>query len=401
MNPYRVLFVAGCPNSIEISRAVAKELRRISGKKVKAELINTYKLEPDKTFKDMRSVWKGIVGDNRIIIAKEILEKKKPDILIVGDDGGINAFIVKLAQLKGIPTIAVQVGILSEESQKSIKSILRWRGYFLWRLYSLITRNRLIANILILIRSRVRVLEWGLGGTDLLVLMGESYRERMIKRGISPHRVVVCGYVPLDEITKSVLGQTQPKPLDNIPGLKQSKKKILLISQPLVEDEICSLRRFAGIIEPLIKNLSSEYQLIIKPHARENTSKYAKLIKKFPEKAILTSPEYNLGDLVNNTEIALTFHSTAGLTTLVCKKPLIVLDFIRFLHVNPLRDFGLSIDTIGKLKDFAQNPLEFIRSWSVNYEENIHRYLYRLDGNAARRIARVILRIMDSSTSKS
>lgn len=271
----------------------------------------------------------------------------------------------------------------------------------MWRLYSKITKNRLIAKVLISIRSRVRVLEWGLGGADLLVLMGENYRERMIKRGVSPHRIVVSGYVLLDEIIKSELGQTQPKPLDNIPGLKQSKKKILLISQPLVEDEICSLKKYHSVIDTLVKNLSSEYQLIIKPHARENTKKYTKLIKEFPEKVILTSSEYNLGDLVKNTEIALTFHSTAGLTTLVYKKPLIVLNFIRFLHVNPLRDFGLTVDTIEKLRDFAQNPLKFTSSWNANYEENIRRYLYQLDGDAALRVARIILKIIDSSTSKS
>jgi len=394
LNPYRVLFVAGCPNSIRISKAIAAKLREISKKKVKIELINTYKFEPDKAFKKTRSVWKALVGDNRVIITKEILEKKNPDIIIVGDDGGINAFVVKLAQLNGIPTLAVQVGMLSKESKKSIKTIFKWRKYFLWRLFSKIISNRLIAKILILVRWKVRVLEWGLGGTDFIALMGEYYKKLMIKRGVPPHKIVVCGYVLLDEITKLALSQKQPKALDNIPGLKQIKKMILLVSQPLVEDEICSLKKYVSTMEPLIKNLNSDYQLIIKPHPREDMSKYASFAKKFPERVILTDPEYNLGDLASNAKIVVTFHSTAGLITLVHRKPLVVLDLIRFSYVNPLRDLGVTIDTIERLKDFAQNPSKFIKNSNVDYDGTILRYLYRLDGNAALRVARVILKMI-------
>ncbi len=396
MNPYRVLFVAGCPNSIKISKSIAKGLTEISGKKVKCELINTYKLEPDKAYRKP-VILKGFVGDNRVITAKRILEKKRPDVIIVGDDGGINAFIVKLALLRRIPVVAVQVGMLSEEVLRSIRSIFRWKRYFLWRLFSRIIRSRLISKILILIRWKVRVLEWGLGGTDLVAVMGDYYKELMIKRGVPSHKIVVCGYVLLDEIVRSASSEMLSYKLDNIPRLDPTKKKILLLSQTLVEDNICSLNRYFNVLEALIGNLSSEYQLIVKPHPREDTDKYTRFIKKYPDKVIITSPKHELADLVFNAEIVGTFQSTSGLTALVYKKPLVIIDIIKFPYVNLLRSLGATIDTIKRLRDFAQNPRDFIKSLSVDYRENIRKHLYRLDGNAASRVARAILKIVDKS----
>ncbi|MFX0096380.1 MAG: polysialyltransferase family glycosyltransferase [Candidatus Hodarchaeota archaeon] len=396
MNLYRVLFVAGCPNSVRISKSIAKELTEISADKVKCEMINTYRLEHDKAYRKP-GILKGFVGDNRIITAKKILEEKSPDIIIVGDDGGINAFIVKLALLRSIPVIAVQVGMLSEEVRKSIKSIFRWRRYFLWRLFSRIIRNRLISKILVLIRWKVRVLEWGLGGTDLVAVMGDYYKELMIKRSVPPHKVVVYGYVLLDEIVRSASSEMLSHKLDNIPRLDQTKKKILLLSQTLVEDNICSLNKYINILEALIGNLNSEYQLIIKPHPREDTGKYTRFINKYPDRVIITSPKHELAGLVFNAEIVSTFQSTSGLTALVYKKPLVIIDIAKFPYVNLLKSLGATIDTIEGLRDFAQDPPDFIKSLSVDYKENIRKHLYRLDGNASLRVARAILKIISKS----
>ncbi|MHA1333083.1 MAG: polysialyltransferase family glycosyltransferase [Candidatus Odinarchaeia archaeon] len=392
MTYYRVLFVAGCPNSIQISKKVAKELVKIAGNKLKCEIINTYKLEPDKTFKNIRSKWK-FIGDTRVITAKKILDEKKPDIVIVGDDGGINAFIVKIAQFRRIPVLAIQVGMLSDEVQKGIKSIFRWRWYLLWRLYSKITENRLIAKILIAIRWRVRFLEWGLGGADILAVMGNYYKELMIKRGVPPHKIAVCGYVLLDDTVKAAFSKSV-KTLENILGLNPAKKKLLLLSQPLIEDNICTYNKYFNILELLLKNLNEDYQLIIKPHPREDIGKYNKLIKKFSEKLVVTNPEYELGDLVNYSEYVVTFQSTAGLTAFVYKKPLVILDLIKFPYVNPLKSFSIAVNNTKKLKEFAQNPKEFVKNFKTDYMKGVREHLYKLDGKSSLRIARLILKIL-------
>jgi len=390
------LFVAGCPNSKRIAELVTKQLLKLASDKLNCEILYTYKLEPRKAFPNLRALLRNFVGTYHVVLAKNILDRKKPDIVVVGDDGGINASILKLAKLRNIPTLAIQVGMLSERKRRDFTYIFRWRNYLLWRILALIAENYLISKILILIRWRTRVLEWGLNGADIIAVMGEYYKNLLIRRGVPPNRIVVIGYVLMDTFANSipVLDKKRNSLYAKL-KLKEDKMKILFLSQPLVEDNICTEDEYQNILIRLTNILIDKCQLIIKPHPREDLQKYDSLMSRFNGKLILIKPTDNISlpELIYSVDAVMTFQSTAGLLTLACRKPLIILDILGTPYENILKKYALTFSSISKLSNFSADMLRSLKD-TFNYDTFIREHLYKLDGKSALRAAKLIINIL-------
>jgi len=146
--------------------------------------------------------------------------------VIVGDDGGICASAIRMCKIKGIPTLGVQVGLLTKPIGRDIFDFLRYKNYLLWKTFSKIIDNRMVIRLLLAMNFRFINFEWGSSDPDIIAVMSEYHRDILIKRGISPNKIIVTGYVLVDEVIDyiSSYNAAQKKYLFGKLGLDPQKK---------------------------------------------------------------------------------------------------------------------------------------------------------------------------------
>lgn len=385
-----VLFVAGCPVTKKIHALVTKELQRIS-ENIDCKMLYSYKFHRAFTYS---------LIDKSVFAVKEMLEKERPDVVVVGDDGSVNATFIKIAKDMGIPSLAIQVGMLSEKEFEGSIDILRTKNYFLWRFISLISNNTIVRKLTLSIGWRTRVLDWGLSGTDKIAVFGDFYKKLLISRGVPSDKISVTGYVLLDELFHYVSNHSEQlikSKIYNKIGIDKEKHLITLITQPLVEDEVWTKKQyeiFLNIIRNAIRKNNSLH-LVIKPHPREELQKYRSIINNLPfrNRVKILDKNFDLTELLIASDVVIMSQSTVAYWALVTRKPMIsVRPF--FLHYRfTLGDFVLTINNCQELSYALQKLIKTKSRYSKRFSgENrlISEHLYKIDGKASERVAKLI-----------
>lgn len=410
---YTVLFVSGCPNTRKIIKSVVRELERLLPNEVAYEVLDTQNMyeeiapllrAPGNKITAFLRIINRLIGNQRVWLAKYIVEMNRPDIVVVGDDGGINATFIKVAKLKGIPTLAIQVGILSEAKVKDITYVLKWKNYFFWRILSRMASNPILAKFTLLMGWRTIALDWGLSQPRKIAVMGEHYKYLLIGRGVSNERIVVTGYVLIDELYEylSSSGDKRSKLAEKM-DFDPKKKIITLISQPYVEDHYCTTVQFMKIVTKIISSINENFHLIIKLHPREKIEKYRQLLIKFgySNVSLVESDNVSLPELILSSDVVLTFSSTAGLFALAFHEPLIILDVFEPLYKNILKRYAITVQKIDELNKILKSVSEKTEEeQKLRYDNFIREQLYKLDGKASLRVAKVIVNMLQQSRDK-
>lgn len=222
----------------------------------------------------------------QIALAKRILDKHKPKVIISADDADSRCRVYSfLAKKRGISTLLVQQGLSSEKYP-----------------------------------------EWSFFSQDVVAAMGESSSEDMRKQGVDPAKIVVTGHPGFDRLVQI---NTEPnndirKKLD----IGVDQEFIFFASQPHYVGVFKSSAIRIEMIKAIIKGVTDveKTRLVIKPHPGENVKELRKLVRN-KKGVVLLDKTIEVATLLRACDVVITFHSTVALESLYIGKPVINVDF--------------------------------------------------------------------------
>jgi len=394
--PHNILLIR-CRESVDpdIFRMVESQLRELAGETVRCETLNLISLNYRR-----ESYLKKIFDRDRVRFAKEILRAKKPDVLVSGNDVAISATFIKVCNLLKVPSVVIQHGV-PDERRPVIFDFLRWRRHILWRIVSLMANLHSISRLTLYMGWRTRVLDWGSGGATKYVVMGDYSKRFLISEGVQRHKIVVTGYPLFDLVHEQIAALDRQAILEKL-GLKGDRKVILYTSQCRVEDGVWHPRLRKILARTIIDSARRlGAQLVIKVHPREEAGDYERLSKSY--EGVRVVEHFNLHELLLASDVVVNVNSSAGLWALAYGKPLI--SAICFpatdynvckgasFEVNKLEDMPRALELVLENQDFKSTPSE-------ETEQFLRDRVYKLDGCASRRIARLIISLAQKSTNR-
>jgi glycosyltransferase involved in cell wall biosynthesis len=378
---FRMLFLSLEPQHRQLFLKVERELRNIANHALKLDftILNVKPWDVELAFLEK------IFDRQRTKIVEELINKHKPDILIVANDMGINATFIKVCKLLRIPTIAIQDGVLSEKKERNVLGIFQSHSYLPWRILSLLSNNPFVARLLVFSGWRIRALNWGIGGADKIAAMGDFYKRVLVSRGISSSRIIVTGYPLLDDVSEKLSGFDRNLVFKKL-GMKSTQKLAVLVTQPFVEDGVWDLMTRETLVKTVIETSKrlQNVHFVIKLHPREDLCPYEKIVGN--QMPLLKN--IDLHELLLASDAVLTVSSTVGLWALAYKKPLIILNFLSSENNDLYSDVAFMVNDPREfstiMKNAINNPSE------RNAEAFILDHISKLDGQASRRVAEQI-----------
>ena len=304
-----------------------------------------------------------------IQIVKTMIKVERPDlILLLNEHGWWENTLVIAAKLENIPTIAIQHGI-----HVPLEKYYRY------------SKDE--------IASDGSVESPYCPIPDKTVVYGPYYKEILTRIGTYPtNSVVVTGQPRYDILYHADKIYSREQFLGKY-NINQNHKVILWSTQCHGISDRENIKNFKAVFETMqnIKNTT----LFIKPHPGEG-EKYTKMIKKnldnYKINAIITPKNSDTYELLYICDLMITKDSTTAMEAVVLNKPVIILnlsgepDFVEYVNegvalgVYEKEELKLAIEKL--LKDDS----ELVR----NRKNYIRKHLYKIDGNATERVAKVV-----------
>jgi hypothetical protein len=253
-------------------------------------------------------------------IAKKLIEKIQPKVVIVFNDGGFLTPFIACAKLKNKKTILVQHGIFQPLARKDISYIFRWRKYFFWRLIAKFFFSRPMLKILIFLGVTLRTIQWGLGCCDLILVWGRRYAEYLLDWGLPKSKVLQIG--------APMLGNSKP----SFEFERKIPLNVVFLGEALVADGYWTREQFKKYFTNIYRSCRVDgINFCIRPHPREDTIFYLELLKEVgisDNVTILPDNLFSMEEVAEMCDIAITINSTAAIYFINRMKPVITIGFV-------------------------------------------------------------------------
>ena len=285
-------------------------------------------------------------------IALRIVEQYRPALLISPDvNDPRNRIFCFTGRLSGVQTLEVQFGLYNRES-----------------------------------------IEWRFFSSDHLAVTGESPFELMLEHGVPRGRMTITGSPRFDKVMDCSTEQAWK--IRQNTGVPKGKKMILFASQPYHLGAFESPEHLREMKRALFQAIDSleGLCLVVKPHPIENSAEMRKLAEG-RRNILFTDKRLDIGDLIEATDVFVTFFSTTTFHALVMNKPTITISFPSSCTNNLFEESGATI--VAKTADDLASILHSIGSGRITTlhdnltparERLLQRWFYQLDGRAGERI---------------
>lgn len=222
-----------------------------------------------------------------IFVAKEMLKREKPNLVLVSKERGrFMRCVLEAVSQQGIPSIQIQHGIHCNSHYWSPMDVTK-------------------------------------------ICVDEVFRDVLIERGEDPKKIVVIGAPRYDGLFKK-MGEDRDDIKKRL-GLNQNERYLCLLTSFLPECN--TMEKYRELLTTVLKSAKKiNYALIIKLHPREERGKLQGLINKVAkvtgfESDIAVFQEENLFDIVLASDIVVSVRTSALITALVTKKTAILINF--------------------------------------------------------------------------
>ncbi len=349
-----------------------------------------------------------------------IINKEKPDILIV-DFGGFtpNAFIYTATHL-GIPCLQIDDGIVSEYSRliniplkQSLLKLVR-RAFrllllranprplaYLWLTLGSIypPRQFLRKMALEMVKSTYTISSYTEGLN--IATMSPFARNAYLSMGVPADKVFVTGQPRFDLIGQKKYDR---KRFMAELGVPEDKGIVVLATQPLGSFWTEGDRE--EFINTVISALSEfpEKQLVIKLHPGEKMAEYQQMLAKMEEDRAIICQKIDLYELLHACDLLMTVHSTVALEAMLLNKPVITINLTGKPDLMPYAESGAALGVYQRralapaINKALYDP-EVRKNLAQSREKFISKYAYRPDGQAAKRVTELITRLIEESKS--
>ena len=338
--------------------------------------------------------------------SSKILKRENPDVVIVKNDQ--NPFFqvfIHTANSQSIPTLMIQDGILTYNSEKNsnnidnnltkiielIKLPSHVLNFFLFSPYSLKLRFEIFMCQLKF--SDMNKTLNGQGFCSITAVFGNYTKDLFVSKGIDPEKIEVTGNPKFDEIYYNKF--KDKKEILKKYGFIMDQKYVIFLSQPYVELGLWEKKQKFELIKAIddaIENLKGT-KLIIKPHPRENLIFYEEIVSNLH--STIVAPIYsNTHELINISDLAITVDSSTGLEAIITGTPLITVNLFNNLDNNYYKDLGITCvqrkdDIFPAIKNYIVN-----KNFKINnYDDIIMFHAYKQDGKASERISNIIKKL--------
>lgn len=309
-----------------------------------------------------------------IELIKSAHKKEKIDIILLHDD--ILEFprtVVRIGKLLGIPSLVILHGILAGRKH---------------------THNNPLAD---------KTAVWG----DICVdTMTERY-------GTSRDMLAVTGNPRFDVLSQGV--KIDKNSLYQKIGINTNKGLIIYTTQPHVGLTANDSPLEKEILLREVINAMKEFpdkQLVIKLHPSESQKvyesmtidRYRSILNEMNSDAILLE-RINLYELISICELVIILNSTVGLEAMILEKPVIAINLTNQPDTVPYAESGAAIG-VHKAEDIvpvikkALYDIQVRKELESNRKKFVHDYAYIQDGQASKRVADLIIQMIEESERK-
>lgn len=353
------------------------------------------------------------LGDFPTNNSVDILLKLKPKIIVIcGDDtNAIYQAFIKAAKKNQIKTLLIQEGVIGnmDISYRKLSAIMiylyRWKGFTKHYFFLFNSLRRAGYTIFWIIKFMLKdilkkLVQWniyGCGDCDKLAIAGEFTKDILVKRGISPSKIELCGLSRFDEIFNTNFDKTiSCKKL----GMDLARPKILLLTDALVEHGLWSNKQLKEFFRKIVTVVSefNDIDFIVKLHPRESVDIYQQVLKEVNKHFPIYQDITLYYELINISDIVMTCLSTTALEAIIFKKPVIILNFFNGKkEYIPYVSEGVAYEA--KNEEELRNLLKEILLKKkyispLKYDKFVKKHVYALDGKATDRIVSIIIKML-------
>ncbi len=337
---------------------------------------------------------------------KKIIDREQPNMVVVGNDSGdMERLFIKYANSMGIPTLLVQDGILTHGWWlKDISASHPHLKFFFslpWRLLKLLTNKRFswhqkfeILRFEPRYGAKGKPGVYGHGESLRIAVFGSRTKELLTSEGVEPERIIVTGNPKFDRLyhyeginCKQRICQRWQIPIEN--------DFLILLTAGYVEVGVWSTEQRRQFILAITKAVTAlpNTKLIIKLHPSEKESDYREIVKDLGYMSVICR-DVDLGELLNACSLAISVSSTTALEAMALQKPVVMVNLFNpgssFYQGSGALYVSKEGDILPAIKQALYNT-PVIDEMRKSIEKFVYEQVYLPDGQAAKRIAELIL----------
>jgi len=291
-----------------------------------------------------------------------IVHVEKPDIIVLVDDFGIVERAASLvAKLNAIPTLVIAYGM---EVGKTVPPIQL--------------------------------------SVDKMAVWGKAVKSYLPeRRRASPKSFVITGN-PSFEYRSRVLKDFRREEIYHQLGLDIHKDLIVFTSQP-VQLFMTQDKRYTLLytLYNAMKKIPDK-QFVVKLHPLESAGLHELLIRRMKIENAIIVKNVDLFKLLSVCKLLTTSFSTSALEAMMLDKPVIVINLSGDPDIMPYAERGAALgvykeeDIIPTIRRALYDP-ETKKELARNRSKFVYEYAYKIDGKASRRVADLIMKMIEGS----
>lgn len=361
------------------------------------------------------------IADYRTRNVLNIIKVEKPDIIIISWNGFTPNALIYAANYTRIPCLRIDDGITSDYFAVNkipspgqsfsrlvkrafrlllLKANPRPLLYLTVTLASIYRPGQFVRKMASEMRKSTYPISSYTEGLNIAVISPFA-RSAHISMGAPPDKVFITGQPRFDLIRQPKSNGPEIREQLKIPA---GKGIIVLATQPIhtLWTEV-ERREF---IDAIIGTMSEfpEKQLVIKLHPSEKKEEYQRMLARTNNNAIICR-DIDLYGLLVLSELLMTVHSTVALEAMILHKPVITVNLTGKPDVMPYAESGAALGVYRK-EDLAPainkalyDP-EVREKMAKKREQFVYDHAYKPDGQATKRVADLIVRLIEESKKK-
>jgi glycosyltransferase involved in cell wall biosynthesis len=352
----------------------------------------------------------------------KIIKKEKPDIIVTDWSGFTPNAIIYAANNKGIPCLQINDGITANYfAVKRIPTLGQSLVKLIGRAFRLLlfkANPRALAYLFTTLISIYRPLEFLRKMTREMIkstypissyteglniaVVSQFAKDAHINMGAPADKIFVTGQPRFDLIG---LAKTDKRKIIAELGIPENKGIIVLATQPL--GTLWTEKDREEFISTVVNALREfpEKQLVIKLHPGEKLEEYQKMLAEMDDNKAIVCQSIDLYGLLRACDILMTVHSTVALEAMILDKPVIILNLAGRPDAMPYAQRGPALgvykkeDLVPMIRKALHDP-EVGKELKERRERFVSEHAYKLDGQATKRVAELIIRLAEDSKKK-
>jgi hypothetical protein len=338
-------------------------------------------------------------------LARSALDRHRPAaVVVIQDTPLLERFLVREANVRGIPTLVVQWAFSYEQAlYDRIRTFQFGRPEtasqppFPKRLVAPLTRAIYRSTLHALGLGFDLVNSYGGGEAKIFAVIGEAFRDQFVRQGVRGKRIEVTGHATHDAVFHRAqhLDAAERAEIRRRYGLPQEMTIALYATQPVLWRKVMTREALERNVRAIAQTICKRpnCRLVLKLHPREDPADYDFCERLDPPVRVIAHAE--MPDLIAACDLFISSSSSTVLLAMMLDRPIITVNFDAVPHFDQFEGIGgtvhvRSYELFAAAFDRLQGDTRAAEQLRQQRHDVLARYT-RFDGHAADRIARLLV----------